>query len=79
VITSGPYRIVRHPGYAAFSLVFISGGLALGSWLAALIGLLVFPPILRRTALEDRFLQDRLEGYAAYAQTVRYRLLPGIW
>ena len=79
VITSGPYRFVRHPGYAAFPVILTGGGLALGSWLAAFIGLIMFLPILVRTVREDRFLQERLEGYGAYAQKVRYRLLPGVW
>lgn len=79
VITGGPYHFVRHPGYAAFSVVGVSGGLALGSWLAALVGLVEFVPILRRTVGEDRILREQLEGYAAYAQKVRYRLLPGVW
>jgi protein-S-isoprenylcysteine O-methyltransferase Ste14 len=57
----------------------IGGGLALGSWLAALIGLLLVIPILLRAAQEDRFLRDQLEGYAAYAQKVRYRIFPGVW
>jgi protein-S-isoprenylcysteine O-methyltransferase Ste14 len=79
VITTGPYRYVRHPGYAASSLLLIGGGLVLGSWLAALIGLLMFLPIVRRTAVEDRLLLEELEDYGAYAQRVRYRLFPGIW
>jgi protein-S-isoprenylcysteine O-methyltransferase Ste14 len=36
-------------------------------------------PILRRTAKEDRVLREKLEGYADYAQQVRYRLFPGVW
>jgi protein-S-isoprenylcysteine O-methyltransferase Ste14 len=40
--------------------------------------LLVFP-ILRRTAREDRILREQLEGYADYAQKVRYRVFPGVW
>jgi protein-S-isoprenylcysteine O-methyltransferase Ste14 len=79
LITSGPYRFVRHPGYAAFTFIFAGGGLALGSWLAALIGLATFLPLLWRTVQEDRFLGEQLEGYAAYAQKVRYRLFPGVW
>jgi protein-S-isoprenylcysteine O-methyltransferase Ste14 len=79
VITTGPYRHVRHPAYACCPFLFIGGGLALGSWMAALIGLLLVVPILRRTAREDRILRERLEGYAAYAQVVRYRLFPGMW
>jgi len=79
VITTGPYRYVRHPGYAASPFVFIGGGLALGSWLAALIGLILVLPIFRRTVMEDHILHEQLEGYAAYAQKVRYRLIPGVW
>jgi protein-S-isoprenylcysteine O-methyltransferase Ste14 len=79
VITTGPYRYLRHPGYASSPLIFIGGGLALGSWLAALIGLFLVLPLVRRTAQEDRILHEQLEGYAAYAQQVRYRLFPGVW
>jgi protein-S-isoprenylcysteine O-methyltransferase Ste14 len=52
---------------------------ALGSWLAGLLGLLLVVPILWRTAQEDRVLREQLEGYAAYAEAVRYRLFPGVW
>jgi len=79
LVTSGPYRYVRHPAYAAFPLVMVGSGLALGSWLAALIGLLLVVPVLRRAALEDRVLLKQLEGYAAYARQVRYRMFPGVW
>jgi protein-S-isoprenylcysteine O-methyltransferase Ste14 len=79
LVTGGPYRYVRHPAYACSPFLMIGGGLALGSWLAALIGLLLVIPILLRAAQEDRFLRDQLEGYAAYAQKVRYRIFPGVW
>jgi protein-S-isoprenylcysteine O-methyltransferase Ste14 len=79
LVTSGPYRYVRHPAYAAFPFLMVGSGLALGSWLAALIGLLLVLPVLRRAALEDSFLRGQLEGYAAYARQVRYRIFPGVW
>ena len=79
LITSGPYRYVRHPAYAAFPFLMVGSGLALGSWLAALLGLLLVLPVLRRCALEDRVLREQLEGYAAYAGQVRYRMFPGVW
>ncbi len=79
VISTGPYRIVRHPMYAACPLVFVGGALSLGSWLAVLPGLAMMVPILHRAAVEDRTLREHLEGYAAYAQKVRYRLIPGVW
>ena len=70
LVTRGPYRYVRHPAYAAFPFVMVGSGLALGSWLAALIGLLLVVLVL---ALEDGVLREQLEGYAAYARQVRYR------
>jgi protein-S-isoprenylcysteine O-methyltransferase Ste14 len=70
---------VRHPAYAAFPFLMVGSGLALGSWLAALIGLLLILLVLRRAALEDRVLREQLEGYAAYARQVRYRMFPGVW
>jgi protein-S-isoprenylcysteine O-methyltransferase Ste14 len=79
VITDGPYRYVRHPAYASWPFFIIGAGLALGSWSAALIGVVLVAPLLRRTALEDRILREQLEGYAAYAQKVRYRVFPGVW
>ena len=79
LVTSGPYRFVRHPAYAAFPFLMVGSGVALGSWLAALIGLLLVLPVLRRAALEDRVLREQLQGYAAYAQQVRYRMFPGMW
>jgi len=79
VVTSGPYRFVRHPGYAAFVLFGWGGPLALGSWLAVALHLVVVVLFVRRAALEDRMLREELEGYAEYAVSVRSRLLPGLW
>src|SRR5262249_51815904 len=52
LIVSGPYAYVRHPAYAVCPLILIGGGVALGSWLAALLGILLYLPLVRRTALE---------------------------
>lgn len=79
VVASGPYRIVRHPGYAAFVLLGWGGPLALGSWGAAVSHLVVVLLFVRRAMLEDRMLRTELDGYAAYAARVRYRFLPGVW
>jgi len=78
-VATGPYRFVRHPGYAATLLAMLSGGVALGSWLA-MLPILVFSGLfIRRTLLEDRLLQQELEGYAEYARKVRYRLVAGLF
>ena len=79
VCASGPYRIVRHPGYAAAIIGSISYPLILGSWwgLMAVGSLIVLFVV--RTALEDRTLQKELPGYRDYAEKTRYRLIPLVW
>jgi protein-S-isoprenylcysteine O-methyltransferase Ste14 len=79
VITAGPYQFVRHPGYSGGILFMLFSGPALGSWWAILPMLLVISALIRRTALEDRLLQQNLPDYAAYTAKVRFRLLPGVW
>ena len=79
VVSSGPYRVVRHPGYAGGLISIIAVPLLLGSlWALIPAGIVVVLYILR-TALEDKTLQNELDGYKKYATQVRYRLLPGIW
>lgn len=79
VVSSGPYRWMRHPGYAGGMLVYLSSALLLGSWWALLPAALASAILILRTSLEDRTLQEELSGYHEYAARVRYRLLPGIW
>ncbi|MFQ6027652.1 MAG: methyltransferase family protein [Dehalococcoidia bacterium] len=79
VVTTGPYRYMRHPGYAAAIVMSLAAPLLLGSWLALMSGGLAAGLFILRTALEDRTLRAELAGYQEYARRVRYRLLPGIW
>ncbi len=79
VCDAGPYRIVRHPGYAGNILALPGIVLALGSvWtlIPAAVALII---TVIRTALEDRTLQEELPGYPDYARRVRCRLIPGIY
>ncbi len=79
VVTSGPYQIVRHPGYAGAIVGTLATPLILGTWWTFIPAGAVALLFIIRTALEDRTLRNELEGYEAYAQQTRYRLLPGIW
>ena len=79
VIDSGPYRIVRHPGYAGLILVPPFSGLALGSWMAVAVGLVMSALVVRRVLFEDSFLSKNLDGYVAYTRQVPHRLIPGVW
>jgi len=79
VVTSGPYRYVRHPMYLGILVLFLSLAPALGSWYAWIPSLAIDVLFVVRTAKEDKMLREELPGYHDYAQRVRSRLLPGIW
>jgi protein-S-isoprenylcysteine O-methyltransferase Ste14 len=79
VVSTGPYRYVRHPMYASTLLFFPGSALLLGSWwglmfCTVLLGLLVW-----RIPLEERMLENGLDGYDEYERNVRYRLIPHVW
>jgi len=79
VCDSGPYRIVRHPGYAGNLLALPGIVLALGSvWtiIPVIVALII---TMIRTVLEDQTLQEELPGYRDYAHSVHYRLIPGVF
>ena len=79
VVRSGPYRFVRHPMYVGFVLFAVGAPLLLGSWYGLLGGLVLIGIVARRAVLEERLLRERLPGYDAYMEQVRYRFFPGIW
>jgi len=79
VCDTGPYRFVRHPGYAGNILPLFGIALALGSVWTLIPAAVATVITVIRTALEDQTLQDELPGYRDYSQEVRYRLIPGIY
>lgn len=79
VVSTGPYRVVRHPGYLAAIAGALVTPLMLGSILSFVPAGLVAGLFVARTQLEDRTLRRDLGGYAAYAERTRFRLLPGVW
>ncbi len=79
VVSTGPYRYVRHPAYVGMILVVLGAPIMLASWWALLPGVVSAALVIVRTTLEDRTLQAELTGYVEYAQRVRYRLIPGFW
>jgi len=79
VITTGPYKYVRHPMYVGVITFLFCIPLALGSLYALIPASLLAILILIRTYLEDKTLHKELPGYKEYAEKTRYRLLPGVW
>ena len=79
VVDTGPYSIVRHPGYAGMILFAPCSGMALGSWVSVAVALVYSALVMRRVLFEDKFLRANLPGYEAYTGRVPYRLVPGVW
>ena len=79
VVSNGPYRLVRHPGYAGVMLALVGSPLALGSWVSIVPNVVLGALLVHRIRLEERVLLAELDGYRAYAARVPARLLPGIW
>jgi protein-S-isoprenylcysteine O-methyltransferase Ste14 len=79
VITGGPYRFVRHPGYLSMILGGLSASLVIGSVYSLIPTGLGIVALVIRTHLEDRTLQQELEGYSEYTKRTKYRLLPCVW
>jgi len=79
VVKDGPYRFIRHPGYAGALVVGLATPFVLSSlWAFVPIGVMTLLLVIR-TALEDKTLHKELPGYTEYAQKTRYRLVPGAW
>ncbi len=79
VCKTGPYRMVRHPGYLGMAISVIGFPLVMGSlWSFIPVGLLVFL-LLVRTTWEDAFLMEKLPGYKAYAEEIKYKIIPRVY
>jgi protein-S-isoprenylcysteine O-methyltransferase Ste14 len=79
VVTDGPYRIVRHPMYAASILYLLGMPLLLGSWWGVAVVPILVAGLAQRVLREEGMLRRELSGYDDYAGRVRYRLVPGVW
>jgi len=79
VVDTGLYAIVRHPMYSATILLFLSMPLVLRSGISFVI-FLAYPFLIAgRIAGEEELLERELQGYTAYKQKVRWKMLPFIW
>jgi protein-S-isoprenylcysteine O-methyltransferase Ste14 len=79
VVSAGPYRVIRHPGYAG-SIIYCTGlaGVTGSPWAFIVVAAFLVPLVLR-TALEDVTLRQELPGYEEYCARTRFRLIPGVW
>ena len=79
VITTGPYRLVRHPMYSAALILFLATPLALGPAWGLIVAIPLVAALVARLRDEERYLSAHLPGYYAYRQQVSYRLVPLVW
>jgi protein-S-isoprenylcysteine O-methyltransferase Ste14 len=79
VVTTGPYRIMRHPAYAGAILASMAMPVMLDALWSMVPTAIMVAAIVIRTRLEDGMLKAELDGYQSYAEETRYRLMPGLW
>jgi protein-S-isoprenylcysteine O-methyltransferase Ste14 len=80
IIRRGPYRTLRHPSYTGICLILAGFGLTFGSWVSAVVALLiVFVGLLPRIRVEEHALAQAFgPDYTTYA-TSTDRMLPHVW
>ena len=79
VVDTGVYAFVRHPMYLGASLWFLGSALLLGSLCGLFVAVVIIGLIVVRIFGEEKLLARDLEGYAAYREKVRSRLVPHFW
>jgi protein-S-isoprenylcysteine O-methyltransferase Ste14 len=79
VISTGPYRLVRHPMYSAALILFLATPLALASAWGLIVVIPLGAVLVARLENEERYLSAHLPGYDGYRQRVNYRLVPLVW
>ena len=79
VVSTGPYRVVRHPMYLVASVMFLFLPLALGSYFALPAFAVLIPLLVLRLLNEEKVLGRELPGYAEYCLRTRFRLIPLVW
>jgi protein-S-isoprenylcysteine O-methyltransferase Ste14 len=79
VVSTGPYRYVRHPMYSSMFVFFPAAALLLGSWCGLMLCVVLLGLLVWRIPLEERMLENGLAGYDEYERNVRYRLIPHVW
>jgi protein-S-isoprenylcysteine O-methyltransferase Ste14 len=79
VVTTGPYRVVRHPSYAGTLLASLAFPFMMDALWALIPTMGMVAALIVRTGMEDQMLRAELDGYESYAERTRYRLIPGLW
>lgn len=79
VVTEGPYKYVRHPGYLGYIIFTLATPIALGAFWGLIFSVLIGILLIVRTSLEDATLKKELPGYAEYTGNVKYKLIPLLW
>jgi protein-S-isoprenylcysteine O-methyltransferase Ste14 len=79
VCDTGLYKLIRHPGYLGMAISLMGLPLLTSSFWSIIPTALAIILMLVRTSLEDKTLQNELDGYIEYTLKTRYRLIPFVW
>lgn len=78
LVTSGPYKLIRHPMYLALLLVTLPLIIDTFNFFRAVVWLTLLADLLVKLSLEEKLLRGKLEGYEVYIQN-SFRLFPFIF
>ena len=79
LVTSGVYRVIRHPSYLGLLVNSLGWALAFRSGVGVLLTVLTIPPLLARIHAEERLLRSQFgEAYDAYRARTS-RMIPGLY
>jgi protein-S-isoprenylcysteine O-methyltransferase Ste14 len=79
VVTDGPYKLIRHPGYLGYITFTLATPVALGTFWGLVFAVIICILLIVRTSLEDSTLKKELPGYPEYTENVKYKLIPFLW
>jgi protein-S-isoprenylcysteine O-methyltransferase Ste14 len=78
LVTTGPYRLLRHPAYLGELVLLQIVGAASGHWPVQAVCLAAIPLTTLRIQAEERLLAAD-PAWEAYRRRTRWRLVPGLW
>lgn len=80
LVTSGPYKLIRHPSYTGLILIFIGLGIHSNHAVGLLaLSVPIFWAVINRIKIEERAMEDFFGSeYAEYRKTTK-KLVPGVY
>lgn len=79
LVTTGPYRYIRHPSYLGLLICALGWGLAFNTAVGVLLALANIPPLVARMNAEERLLSSEFGAAYEIYRAHTARLIPGVY